>query len=179
MIVAALLLWGASAWALDRYGLKPWPREPWDAIVVPGCRVMPSGRPSTALRRRAELAVELWRAGLAPVVVFTGGVGDSPPSEAHAASQHALALGLDPAAVVLEDRSTTTDENARFAAALLGPKRVLVATDAYHVLRCERVFARHFPQARGVGSLNDPTPRAKGAAREVAALAWYTARRRA
>jgi uncharacterized SAM-binding protein YcdF (DUF218 family) len=124
------------------------------------------------------LAVELWRAGLAPTVVFTGGVGDSPPSEARAASAHAVALGLDPGAVVLEERSTTTEENARFAAELVRAERVLVVTDAYHVLRCERVFGRHFREVRGVGSVNDLSPRARGAAREVVAWSWHLARRR-
>jgi uncharacterized SAM-binding protein YcdF (DUF218 family) len=74
-------------------------------------------------------------------------------------------------ALVLEDRSTTTEENARFAAALAPDvRRVVLVTDAYHVLRAERVFRRHFSDVRGVGTIADPWPRFRGAMREVFAL---------
>lgn len=44
----------------------------------------------------------------------------------------------------IEDRSDTTAENARFAAAILAPlglTRVLLVTDAYHMPRARRAFA--------------------------------------
>lgn len=169
----ALVLWLLAALALDRLGRRPPPDGRWDAIVVLGCGVGPDGRPAPALRHRVERAVALWRQGLAPVIVFTGGLGAHPPSEAEAAAAHARALGLPPSAVRLEDRSTSTEENARFTAALHPNARVLVVTDAYHVFRARRVFARHFPAVAAAGSVAPLPSRARGALREVAAVAWY------
>jgi uncharacterized SAM-binding protein YcdF (DUF218 family) len=75
--------------------------------------------------------------------------------------------------VVLEDRSTSTEENAREAARRVEARRVLIVTDAYHTFRAERVFRRHFEEVVAVGSAGPPSVRARGALREVTAVAAY------
>ncbi len=180
-MITASLGWCAAAWALDAYGRRPLDEnQRWDAAVVAGCRVMPGGHASTALARRCQRAVQLWHQGKVTSIICTGGVGDHPPSEASVAAAMARDLGVPSEAIFLEDRSTTTEENARFAAALYGDKikSVLVVSDSFHVLRCQRVFNRHFAHAHGTGSINDLSPRLRGALREVAAVAWYAAHRR-
>ena len=169
------LSWSALAWGLDRYGQgRPAPEGRWDAIVVLGCRVFPDGRPSVALARRVQRAAELWAAGRAEVVVLTGGRGDAGDVEAEVAAAVAESLGVPRTALVLETRSTSTDENARFAAEAIAGRRVVVVTDAYHVLRSERVFARHFEEAHVVGTVSPRRwARMQGALREVVALAGY------
>ncbi len=77
-------------------------------------------------------------------------------------------------AIVIEDRSTSTEENARFAAELVDARRVLLVTDAHHVLRAQRVFARYFGSATGAGTIHPhPWVRIRGSLREVVALAGY------
>ena len=171
-----LLMWAAAATGLDRYGHRAAPAGGYDAIVVAGCRVGPGGRPSRALRARAEGGVALWKAGVAPVLVFTGGVGQFPPSEAEAAASVARAAGVPPRAIVLEDRSTTTAENAAFAARRTGARRGVVVSDAYHVFRAQRIFGQHFDEAWGYGVRGPASARIKGALREVLAVAWHGAR---
>lgn len=182
VIVSLLLLslWTGAAVALDRTGRREAPEGRWDAVIVAGCRVDPGGVPSLALQRRTRLGVDLWRRGLAPRVVFTGGVGDNPPSEASAAAAYAATLGLPAEATLLEERSTSTEENAAFAAELLSAqgieaRRVLLVTDSYHTLRAGRVFGRYFREVQPVGSLASRSVRARGAMREVLALSWYAA----
>lgn len=179
-LVAGMALWvGAALW-LDAQGGGPAPEGSWDAIVVAGCRVDPTGQPSLALQRRARLGVQLWQEGRAPVVVFTGGLGTYAPTEARAAADYAAGLGLPAEATLLEEGSTSTEENARMAAALLRSEgrpaeRVLLVTDAYHTLRAGRVFRRFFPEVRPVGSQPSPSVRARGALREVLAFSYYRA----
>ena len=179
MVAALLGLWTLGAWTLDSHGRRPLPAQTtWDAIIVAGCRVHPNGEPSIALARRTRLAVALWRQGKAPRIVMTGGVGNHPPSEAEAAAKLARQLGVPADVLVLEDRSTTTEENARNAAQHTDAKRVLVITDSFHVYRARRVFARYFDHADGLGSVGKPWARSKGAMREVLAVAWYAAANR-
>lgn len=175
-LLGGSLSWSALAWGLDRYGQgRPDPQGRWDAIVVLGCRVFPDGRPSVALARRVEKAAELWAAGRAEVIVLTGGRGDTGVVEAEVAAAVAESLGVPRSAMVLETRSTSTDENARFAAEAIAGRRVVVVTDAYHVLRSERVFARHFEEAHVVGTVSPRWwARTQGALREVLAIAGYT-----
>lgn len=167
-------LWCLAALLLDRLGLRHEGVGSYDAIVVAGCQVGPDGLPSEPLRRRTLAAVELWRQGRAPLILFTGGVGTHPPSEALAAANLAWSLGVPTDAIRLEDASTSTEENARFAADRHGFQRILLVTDAYHVVRATRVFRRYFPQVDGWGTRGPLGARTWGAMREVCALAVYT-----
>ncbi len=174
ILLGSILLYAAAGVALDRYGRRAVVGR-YDAIVVAGCRVLPDGRPSQALARRTTRAVELWKEGIAPQIVFTGGAGsDYPASEASVAAALAHQFGVPKEATLLEERSTNTDENARFAAQLLPRSaRIVVVSDAYHVFRCERVFRRYFSAAQGTGSTGHPWARVRGSMREVAAVAAY------
>lgn len=144
--------WAGTALWLDRGG-RVRPARRYDALVVAGCRVHADGRPSVALARRVDLAIELWTEGVAPRIVLTGGVGrDAPISEARAAADRCVARGVPADALVLEEESTSTYENALFAARLLRGE-VLVVSDAAHAFRCRRVFARHFAAADAIGAV--------------------------
>ncbi len=162
-----------SAFALDRYGRRGPPRETFDAIVVLGCRVHAGGVASEALRLRTLRAVGLWREGRAPLIVLTGGVGDHGPSEASVAAAIARGMGVPESALRVEDRSTSTEENARFTAERFGGRRVLLVSDAYHVFRAERVFRKYFEHVRGTGTVAASKTRLYGSVREVAACAIY------
>jgi uncharacterized SAM-binding protein YcdF (DUF218 family) len=168
-----LLLWSFAALALDTWGRTRVPSGGYDAIIVAGCRVTADGTPSPALAWRVRTAVALWRDGRAPLVVFTGGVGDFPPSEAEAAAALAMRLGLPERAVRVEDASTSTEENARNAALRVPARHVLVVTDAYHVFRARRVFAEWFPHVDAVASPYVAWTRVRGAYREVVAVGAY------
>jgi len=175
---AGLLSWALLAAALVHHGRSPPPDGAYDAIIVAGCRVDPTGQPSLALQGRTATAVELWRAGRAPLVVFTGGTGDFPPSEAQAAAGFAAGLGLPATAMLLEERSTSTEENARFAAELLRDhgvvaQKVLLVSDDYHTFRAGRVFRAFFASVSTASSRPPPAVELRGSLREVLAVAWY------
>jgi len=173
LIAGPLVAWVLAAAALDRHGLGTAPPDAADAVVVAGAGVRPGGRPSAALHERTRVAVELVGRGHAPVLALTGGLGDHPPTEAEVARRLAVQWGVDPARIVSEDASTSTEENAAHLARVLDADRIVVVTDAYHVFRVERVFARHFDEVHGVGVRSPPWARARGALREVLAVGWY------
>ena len=164
-------LWLAAA-LLGR--ASPDERSSYDAIVVLGCRVDPGGVPSNALLRRGEQAAELYHRGLSERVLTTGGGGDFGPSEASVAERVLVARGVPPSAIVREERSTSTWENALYARTLVGEGSVLVVSDRYHLPRAEQVFRRHFGHAHGVGS-DSPYARTRriGRLRETWAVLIY------
>ena len=149
------------------------PRGGFEAIVVAGCRVRRDGTPSAALARRTRRAVDLWRRGLAPVILVTGGPRSGRKPEARVAADLALELGVPGEALRLEQRSTSTDENARFSRALLPGGPVIVVTDAFHALRCERVFARRFARALAVSPDPAPPASARDLVHEAISLVAY------
>jgi uncharacterized SAM-binding protein YcdF (DUF218 family) len=130
------------AWRVDRFGQRE-QATPADALVVLGARVLPGGVPSGALLARVEKAVELYQRGIAPRLLFSGGVGVNPPSEAQVMRSVAVRLGVPAEACLLEEQSHSTEQNAGFSAELLrsvGARRVVVVSDPYHLLRARQYF---------------------------------------
>jgi uncharacterized SAM-binding protein YcdF (DUF218 family) len=116
-----------------------------DAIVVLGARLTPEGELSSLLEERVRAGVDLWRRGAAPILCVTGG---GPPGrvEADAMAAHALALGVERTALRVERQSLTTEENARYTAALLGAEQcrtVWLVSQPFHLLRARWLFRRH------------------------------------
>lgn len=80
-------------------------------------------------------------------IIFSGGTDPSypGPSEASIVKNYFISFGIDPARIVVEGRSQTTEENAQFSSQLLHPSprsRWLLVTSAYHMPRSVGAF-RH------------------------------------
>lgn len=139
-----LLLWIVyllgALWLVYRTGNSDQAR-PVDAIVVMGAAQY-DGRPSPQLAARLDHVVELWRRGLAEVVVTTGGnrPGDR-FTEAQASAEYLVARGV-PRDAVLEVGGSTSYASlraARDAVVALGLHSVLLVSDPYHSLRIRLV----------------------------------------
>lgn len=131
------------AFVVDRFGQRTQPVT-GDAIIVLGARVLPGGVPSGALRARVEQAVSLFKAGAAPKLLFSGGLGDHGPTEARVMRRLAVSLGVPEDACVLEEQSHSTDQNAQLSLKLLKPTdKLIVVSDPYHLLRARQVFRTH------------------------------------
>jgi len=128
---------GLGLW-LERWGRVERAR-PSDALVIFGAKVRPDGTASPLLRGRTRHAYELWKRGLAPVIVCTGGVGENPPAESVLEARLLESWGVPSSAILREERSTSTRENALFAAKLLHPgASVIGVSDPFHLFRCRR-----------------------------------------
>jgi uncharacterized SAM-binding protein YcdF (DUF218 family) len=88
------------------------------------------------LRARLDHAASLWRAGLAPLVVVTGGKQPGDVfTEAGAGATYLEAKGVPLSDVVLESAGRDSWQSLAAAAALLqarGARRVLLVSDPFH-----------------------------------------------
>jgi uncharacterized SAM-binding protein YcdF (DUF218 family) len=112
------------------------------AIVVLGAKTLKDGRASRAIERRVQVAVALYRAGVAPVLLLSGGGARAVP-EAEVMRDLALAASIPDSALLVEPRSRNTLENATETARLLaarGTVPVVLVTDRYHALRARVLF---------------------------------------
>ena len=141
VILAALLglaLVGGLTVVIVRYGQHDH-AQPADVIIVLG-----GGKPGT--ERRARHAAVLYAQGTAPWVLCTGGVvyGED-RTEAELCAAIAQAAGVPPDALVLENRSRTTEENATETADLMaahGWQDAILVSDGYHLWRAHWLFRR-------------------------------------
>src|SRR5918911_3436977 len=118
VLAAVVGTWALSALAVLWWGARDEAR-PADAIVVLGAAQY-VGRPSPVLRARLDHAVELWRRGLAPRVVLTGGVGvGDTTSEAAVGRKYVLGEGIPDTAILLETTGRTTRESLKSVALMM------------------------------------------------------------
>jgi uncharacterized SAM-binding protein YcdF (DUF218 family) len=176
----ACLAWFASVAGIDHYGDVD-QAQPADVIVVLGSRVLRSGNPGPALSRRSAHAANLYRQGLAPVVICSGGLGDNPPTEALAACSRAEELGVPASAMLLEEQARSTEETSLYVGGMMrahGWDSAIVVSDGYHLYRTHLLFERAgltaYPSPAQVtaGPMN-PIERFTRANRELVAVAWY------
>lgn len=123
---------------------------PSDAIVVLGADVNADGELGSSSLRRAIVGMTLFRAGLAPRLVFLGTLSNS-ASEAALRADLAVQLGLPRDAILTHAGARTTREEAQQTAALLQPRgirTILLVTDSRHMRRAQYVFERHGFQVR-------------------------------
>jgi vancomycin permeability regulator SanA len=123
-------------------------RRPADAAVVLGARVYASGVPSPLLADRIAAGVELYRAGLVPVLVMSGGDGADGYNEAAVMRDRAIAAGVDPAAILVDPSGVTTDATVEHTLGLLAgrrgvatPLRLIAVSQAYHLPRIQLAFS--------------------------------------
>ncbi len=66
------------------------------------------------MQEQVALAVALYRAGLAPTLLFTGGAVHNQHVEAQVMAELAVAHGVPAAAIAVETQARDTFENARY-----------------------------------------------------------------
>lgn len=147
----------------QRYAVIPTEQLPYaDAIVVLG------GASSGYWMKRDEVDADdlrhsrlaagarAWLAGRAPLVVLSGGGGPKGPSEADRMAKAIARLGVPASAMLLEERSHSTRENAFYTAQLarqLGIRCVLLVTSSVHMPRASFLFSQ-----TGLQVIEVPTP---------------------
>ena len=110
-----------------------------DAIVVLGAAQY-DGRPSPQFASRLDHALLLWNRGSADEVIVTGGKQSGDRfTEAESGRDYLVARGVPASAVQVEPRGASTYESLEAVAALLGPMRVVIVSDPYHLLRARLV----------------------------------------
>lgn len=116
-----------------------------NAIVVLGSGADPGGLLSERSISHALHGIELWRRGLAPVLLFSGPATAGGPSEASARFQLARQLGLPPESMLVDSGGLTTRGEAQSVRRLLedhGAYRILLVADARHLSRAREAFQR-------------------------------------
>ena len=153
-LVGAFIVAGYTTWRIWDQGGRDEGRAA-DAIVVLGAAQY-DGVPSPIFEARLSHAVDLHRAGLAPVLVVTGGKlpGDR-TTEAATARQYALAHGVPDGAILVEDQGRTTLESLRSVAGMLedrGLASAVFVSDRTHMLRVLKIA-----RAEGIVAYGSPT----------------------
>lgn len=131
-------------------------QRPAGAIVVLGAAQF-DGRPSDVFAARLDHAIALYKLGLAPYLIVTGGkaAGDR-TTEAATARGYAIRHGIPATAILSEDKGRTTLESMEAVRAILAARGIstaLFVSDRTHMLRVLRMAGD-----AGITAWGSPTP---------------------
>jgi uncharacterized SAM-binding protein YcdF (DUF218 family) len=114
-----------------------------DAIIVFGAAEY-DGRPSPVYRARLDHADDLFRQGLASLVITTGGAAADPNfSEGGVGHDYLMRRGVPESALIAETQASDTAESAERVAVIMRANRMktcLAVSDAYHVFRIRKML---------------------------------------
>jgi uncharacterized SAM-binding protein YcdF (DUF218 family) len=112
------------------------PEKDLDYIIVLGAQVRNDG-PSRVLRYRLEAAFDYLKNNPDTLCIVSGGQGSNEiMSEAEAMKKYLTESGINEKRIIMEDKSTDTNENIRFSRKLLPEgARVGIVTSNFHLYR--------------------------------------------
>ncbi|MGG3279317.1 YdcF family protein [Paenibacillus solani] len=111
---------------------------PSDAAIVLGAAVWDE-RPSPVFQGRIDHAIWLYEQELVNKLIFTGGRGSQEePAESQVAHQYAIAHGVPESDILIETKSTITEQNLYYAKEIgekAGLSSYLIVSDPLHMKR--------------------------------------------
>jgi uncharacterized SAM-binding protein YcdF (DUF218 family) len=116
-----------------------------DVAIVPGNTVEKDGRPSARLGARLDQTIALYRQGLFPDVIVSGGVGSEGFDEAEVMKRYLVENGVPEGSVHLDSGGATSHLTARNASRMMrekGWRSALVVTQYFHVPRMRLAMKR-------------------------------------
>jgi uncharacterized SAM-binding protein YcdF (DUF218 family) len=157
--VLALVLLGAHLWIVARQiHLQSTDDEarPADVIVVLGAAEY-RGRPSPVFKARLDHALDLYRRGLAPRILTTGGAGGDPQyTEGGVGRAYLVGSGVRSESIIVEPEAASTVQSTLAAAEIMhrmGLTSCILVSDGYHIFRAKNMLAE-----QGVTVYGSPRP---------------------
>jgi len=114
-----------------------------DVLVVMGAAAKTDGTPSLALQSRLDRAVQLYRSGLVPKIIMSGGIETNHVNEPEAMRNYVVAQGVPTSAVLLDPGGSDTDHTVTDTIPMfkqLDAQTVLVDSHFYHLPRIKMAY---------------------------------------
>ena len=156
LAAAAFAIIGVAAvgFSISNYASKDETQNA-DAAIILGAAVE-NGTPTPVFRERINHAIALYQDGYVRFLIFTGGIGDGDGiSEAQAAKNYALAMGIPETAIFIEENSHITEENMENAKRIMDAQHLqtaLIVSDPLHMKRA-MLMAKDY----GITAYSSPT----------------------
>jgi len=141
-------------------------RRPADAAVILGAKVYNDGTLSRALRDRLVTGIELYKEGLVPYLVMSGGIGKNGLSEPRQMAAYATKVGGIPARrILLDEGGINTAQSAQNCGRIArenGFKTLLTVSQYFHCARVKMIFERNGSHCYTVPTCSNEEVKAAG-----------------
>lgn len=146
-----------------------------DYVIILGARVKGT-TPSLSLQYRIDAAAEYLKENEHTIAIASGGQGTGEDiSEAEAIKTELIKHGISEARILLENQSTSTNENIQFSKRLISDdmKTGLLVTNDYHVFRATMIANDYGLNLEGIPAKTPTIAIPKSYIREYMALTKY------
>ena len=150
-----------------------------DVLLILGCRVR-GEKPEETLQMRIDAAAEYLNKNKDVIAIACGGIvhEDQYKSEAQAISESLVAQGVEIERIILEDKSTTTQENFRNAIEILNKMsdenlKVAILSSEHHLLRASLLAKKCGLQVKTIPAPSPKKLLLKNYARELICFAEF------
>ena len=130
--------------------------RPADVIIIMGAAEY-RGRPSPVLKARLDHGLNLYRRGLAPRILTTGGAGGDPVfTEGEVGRAYLVRNGVPSESILLEAEGESTMHSTAVAGEIMRRMNLnscIVVSDAYHIFRVKKML-----EFRGLNVYGSPRP---------------------
>lgn len=147
IIVTAIIIWN--------YGNKD-EKQLADVAIVLGAATS-NGEVTPVFQERINHGIWLYQNGFVKTLIFTGGIGEgNEKSDAWVAKQYAIEQGIPESVILVEEKSTITQENIENAKKIMDDNSyhtAIIVSDPLHMKRA-MLMARDY----GIKAYSSPTP---------------------
>jgi uncharacterized SAM-binding protein YcdF (DUF218 family) len=130
-------------------------KAPSDVAIVLGASVWEDGV-SPVYRERINHAITLYKDGFVDYIILTGGFGEgSYKSDSQVAKEYALSQGVPEERILIEEKSTITEENLEFSKEVMEEndlETAIIVSDPLHMKR-SMLMAKDY----NITALSSPT----------------------
>lgn len=113
-------------------------KQPSDVVIVLGAAIS-DGEVSPVYRERINHAIYLYENGYVDYIILTGGFGEgSFKSDSQVAKEYALSQGIPEERILIEEKSTITEENLEFSKEIMDENNfetAIIVSDPLHMKR--------------------------------------------
>ena len=117
-----------------------------DVAVVLGNTVNPDGNPSARLQARLDKTIELYKNGLFPNIIVSGGFGSEGFDEATVMRQYLTSRGIPENCIRVDSIGNTTALTAKNAAQIMRQNNwqsAMIISQYFHISRTRLAFAHY------------------------------------
>jgi uncharacterized SAM-binding protein YcdF (DUF218 family) len=142
VVVVPLFVWYSLDFTYEAVGAEDDFATHADVIIVLGCNTLShNGTPiSSCIGARSSHAADLYKEGLAPTIIATGGptAGPDRPTESQVLQSVLESDGVPPSAIVQENRALDTIQNMAYSKQIMlehGWHSAILVTEPFHIKR--------------------------------------------
>ncbi|RPD44586.1 YdcF family protein [Hymenobacter sediminis] len=119
--------------------------QPVDCLIVLGNTVNPDGSLSARLQARLDKSLELYRQGVSPLILVSGGLGKEGHYEGTVMQRYLVAQGVPAQAIFIDNKGNNTQATARNYARIAQQQHLrsaLVVSQFFHLSRTKLLLRK-------------------------------------